>query len=395
MSRFRRELFMDFSLNNEQAMLEDMIRKFSDLEVGPIAEQIDKEDKIPDEIWKKLGELGVMGINVPIEYGGGGMDVLSSVIVMEELSRNSPAVALSWLAHAILCVNNIYEHANEEQKKKWLPKLCSGEWMGCMALTEPNSGSDAVGITTTAKPDENGFVLNGAKTFITNAPVADVALVYAKTKPERGSRGITAFIVDAKSTGFTITRKLEKMGHRGSTTGEISIEDLKVPKENILGEENHGIAVMMKGLDVERTVIAAGPVGIGQQGLDLSIKYSVERTQFGQKIANFQMIQAKLADMYTQVESSRLLVYKAAVLAQESSRGGKGTEIHKLAAAAVLYAAEMAEKVALDAIQIHGGYGYMLEYAANRLLRDAKLYTIGAGTSEVRRLVIARELLGV
>jgi isovaleryl-CoA dehydrogenase len=385
---------MDFSLTGEHLMLEDMIGKFSDLELGPIAEHIDKEDKIPDEIWKKLGELGVMGINVPVEYGGGGMDVLSSVIVMEELSRNSPAVALSWLAHSILCVNNIYEHATEDQKKKWLPKLCSGEWMGCMALTEPNSGSDAVGITTNAKRDGDGFVINGSKTFITNAPVADVALVYTKTKPERGSRGITPFIVDAKSDGFTVTRKLEKMGHRGSTTGEISLEDLKVPEENILGEENHGISVMMKGLDVERTVIAAGPVGIGQQGLDLSIKYSVERTQFGRKIANFQMIQAKLADMYTQIESSRLLVYKAAVLAQESSRGGKGTEIHKVAAAAVLYAAEMAEKVALDAIQIHGGYGYMLEYAANRLLRDAKLYTIGAGTSEVRRLVIARELLG-
>jgi len=385
---------MDFTLGEEHQMLKDMIARFSDHELGPLAERIDKEDEIPREIWGKLGELGVMGVNVPIEYGGGGMDVLSAVIVMEELSRQSPAVSLSWLAHSILCVNNIFEHGTEEQRKKWIPKLCSGEWIGCMCLTEPGAGSDAVGIQTAAKKDGGEYVINGAKTFITNAPIADVALVYTKTKRERGARGISAFVVDVKSPGFVITRKLEKMGHRGSPTGEIAFEDMRVPAENLIGKENHGVSVMMKGLDVERTVIAAGPVGLAQQGLDLSISHALEREQFGHKIADFQMIQAKLADMYTQIESARLMVYKAACLAQTSDRGGKGTEIHKVAAAALLYAAEMAERVALDAIQIHGGYGYMLEYAVNRLLRDAKLYTIGAGTSEVRRMVVARELLG-
>ena len=386
---------MDFTLSAEHRMLKEMMARFSDQEVGPIAEEIDHKDHIPEEIWKKLGELGVMGANVPPEFGGAGMDVLSSVIIMEELSRTSPAVALSWLAHSILCVNNICEHATDEQRQKWLPKLCSGEWIGCMALTEPGAGSDAVGITTTSRQDGDSWLLNGAKTFITNAPIADVALVYTKSKKERGSRGITAFIVDTKTPGFTISKKIEKMGHRGSPTGEITFEDCRVPAANLLGEENHGISIMMKGLDVERTVIAGGPVGIAQQGLDLSIKYAKEREQFGRALATFQMIQAKIADMYTETEAARLMVYKAAVLAQESKRGGKGTEIHKLAAAAVLYAAEMAERVALDAIQIHGGYGYTLEYAANRLLRDAKLYTIGAGTSEVRRLVVARELLGM
>ncbi|MFO8056294.1 MAG: acyl-CoA dehydrogenase family protein [bacterium] len=385
---------MDFTLSEEHRMLKDMVGKFSDQELGTIAEKIDEDDHVPENIWKQLGELGVMGANIPMEYGGGGMDVLSSVIIMEELSRQCAAVALSWLAHAILCVNNLYEHGNEDQKKKWLPDLCSGEKIGCMALTEPNSGSDAVGIRTTARKDGDHYVLNGTKTFITNAPIADVALVYTKTTPERGARGISAFIVDTNTEGFNVARKLRKMGHRGSPTGEISIEDCRVPAENMLGQENKGISVMMKGLDVERTVIAAGPVGLAQQGLDLSTRYAIEREQFGQQIADFQMIQAKLADMYVQVESARLLTYKAAILAQTSERGGKGTEIHKLAAAAVLYAAEMAEQVSLEAIQVHGGYGYTLEYAVNRLLRDAKLYTIGAGTSEIRRLVVARELLG-
>ncbi len=385
---------MDFSFSEEHRMLHEMMARFSDKELGPLAEEIDRQDKIPESVWAKMGELGIMGANVPEEYGGGGMDVLSSVIIMEELSRQSPSVSLSWLAHAILCVNAIQAHGKEEQKRKWLPKLCSGEWIGCMCLTEPGSGSDAVGIRTTARRDGDHYALNGAKTFITNAPIADVALVHAKTRPERGARGVTTFIVDAKSEGFTISRKLEKMGHRGSPTGEIALEDCRVPAENILGEENQGISVMMHGLDVERTVIAAGPVGLAQQGLDLSVRYALEREQFGRKIANFQMIQAKLADMYVKVETSRLMVHKAAVLAQSSARGGKGTQIHKVAAAAVLYAAEAAEQVALDAIQIHGGYGYMLEYGVNRLLRDAKLYTIGAGTSEIRRLVVARELLG-
>ena len=250
-------------------------------------------------------------------------------------------------------------------------------------------------MTTTATRVEGGYVLRGQKSWISSAGPAELYVVFATVAPGTRSRGITAFIVDTKTPGFTISKKIEKMGHRGSPTGEITFEDCRVPAENLLGEENHGISIMMKGLDVERTVIAGGPVGIAQQGLDLSVRYAKEREQFGRSLANYQMIQAKLADMYTQTEAARLMVYKAAALAQESKRGGKGTEIHKLAAAAVLYAAEMAERVSLDAIQIHGGYGYTLEYAANRLLRDAKLYTIGAGTSEIRRLVVARELLGM
>ncbi len=386
---------MDFTLSDEHRMLKEMIGKFSENELGPIAGKIDQEDSIPDEIWAKLGELGVMGINIPETYGGSGMDVLSSVITMEELSRHSPAVSLSWLAHAILCLNNIAEPGTEEQKMKWLPRLCSGEWIGCMALTEPGAGSDAVGITTTARRDGDHYILNGTKTFITNSPIAQVALVYTKTKVERGARGITVFIVDTSTPGFTVSKKIEKMGHRGSPTGEISLEDCRVPDENILGGESLGISVMMRGLDVERTVIAAGPVGLAERALELSVQYSLDREQFGRRIAHFQMIQAKLADMYTQVEAARLLTYKAAFLAQNSPHGGKGTEIHKVAAAAVLYAAEIAERVSLDAIQIHGGYGYTLDFPVNRLLRDAKLYTIGAGTSEIRRMVVARELLGI
>lgn len=386
---------MDFTLSDEHRLLKEMIGRFSDNELGPIAEAVDREDKIPDGMWAKLGDLGIMGINVAPEYGGSGMDVLSSVIVMEEMSRHCPAVSLSWLAHAILCVKNIAEQGSQEQKRKWLPKLCSGEWIGCMALTEPGAGSDAVGITTTARLDGDHYLINGTKTFITNSPIARVALVYTKTKTERGARGITAFIIDTSTPGFTVSKKIEKMGHRGSPTGEISLEDCRVPAENVLGEESQGISVMMRGLDVERTVIAAGPVGLADRALELSIQYSLEREQFGRRIAHFQMIQAKLADMYTQVEAARLLTYKAAFLAQNSPRGGKGTEIHKVAAAALLYGAEMAERVSLDAIQIHGGYGYTLEYPVNRLLRDAKLYTIGAGTSEIRRLVVARELLGM
>lgn len=386
---------MDFTLSDEHRLLKEMIGRFSDNELGPIAEAVDREDKIPDGMWAKLGDLGIMGINVAPEYGGSGMDVLSSVIVMEEMSRHCPAVSLSWLAHAILCVKNIAEQGTQEQKRKWLPKLCSGEWIGCMALTEPGAGSDAVGITTTARLDGDHYLINGTKTFITNSPIARVALVYTKTKTERGARGITAFIIDTSTPGFTVSKKIEKMGHRGSPTGEISLEDCRVPAENVLGEESQGISVMMRGLDVERTVIAAGPVGLADRALELSIQYSLEREQFGRRIAHFQLIQAKLADMYTQVEAARLLTYKAAFLAQNSPRGGKGTEIHKVAAAALLYGAEMAERVSLDAIQIHGGYGYTLEYPVNRLLRDAKLYTIGAGTSEIRRLVVARELLGM
>ncbi|MBC7104550.1 MAG: acyl-CoA dehydrogenase family protein, partial [Firmicutes bacterium] len=374
-------------------MLADTVYKFMLREVAPITERIDREDYFPLDVWKKIGALGLMGLTVPEEYGGGGQDLLATVLVMEQMSRICPAVALSYGAHAVLCTDTLYHNANEEQRRRYLPGLCSGEKIGCLALTEPNAGSDAVSIQTTARREGDHYLLNGTKMFITNAPVGHVFVVYAKTDKAAGARGISAFIVERDFPGLSVPRKLEKMGHRGSPTGEVVFEDCRVPAANLLGQENRGVAVMMSGLDRERAAVAAIPVGLAQGTLDLALKYAKERVQFGQPIASFQLIQAKLADMYTQIEAARLLTYKAAILADRSERGGKGTEIHKVAAAAILFAGEMATRVALEALQIHGGYGYMLEYPVNRYVRDAKLLEIGAGTSEIRRLVIARELL--
>ncbi len=385
---------MIFELTESQRILKDTLSRFCQDKLAPVAEEIDRKDEFPDWLWSSLAELGLLGLTIPEEYGGAGADILSAVIVMEELSKVSPAVALSWMAHTILCAHNLYVHSNPSQREKYLPDLCAGKKIGAMALTEPEAGSDAVGIRTTAIKKGDVYILNGTKTFITNAPIADIFLLYAKTDKEKGAKGITAFIVERTFPGFSAGKKLEKMGHRGSPTGELVMEDCQVPKENVVFGENKGIAVMMDGLDIERTVIAGGALGVAQAALDYSIQYARERKQFGEPIGKFQFIQDKIARMYAQLESSRLLVYKSAVVADRSERGGKGTELHRLSASAAYWASEVAVQASLEAIQIFGGYGYTLEYPVNRLLRDAKLYTIGAGTNEIRKMIIARELLG-
>jgi isovaleryl-CoA dehydrogenase len=386
---------MDFNLNEQHIMLKESIRSFAAKELWPIAEEVDAEDRWPDGMWKKLSDLGIMGITVDEEYGGAGADLLSAVIVVEELAKASPAIALSWAAHANLCCHNLNHNGSTAQKKKYLPPLCSGEHIGALGLTEPNAGSDAVSIQTVAVKKGDHYVVNGTKMFITNGTVANTILLYAKTDKGKGAKGITAFILDTRFPGFSVSKKLKKYGHRGSQTCELILEDCIIPAENILGEENKGIHVMMSGLDVERALVAGECVGIAEACLELSLKYAKERVQFGKAIAAFQLIQAKLADMYTQLEAGRMLCYRAAMLADQASKGGKGTEIHKLAAASILFNAEMANRIADQAVQVHGGYGYMLEYPVQRFLRDAKLLEIGAGTSEMRRLIIARELLGL
>jgi isovaleryl-CoA dehydrogenase len=385
---------MDFNFSDQHIMLRESVRHFAAKEIWPIAEEIDAEDHWPDGMWEKLANLGVMGITVDEAYGGAGADLLSAVIVLEELSKASPAVALSWGAHANLCCNNLNHNANASQKQKYLPPLCMGTHIGALGLTEPNAGSDAVNIQTVAVRKGDHYVVNGTKMFITNGSIANTIVLYTKTDKAKGARGITAFILDTSSPGFSVSKKLKKYGHRGSPTAELILEDCLIPAENVLGEENRGINVLMSGLDVERAFYAGEAVGIGEACLELALKYAKERVQFGKPIAAFQLIQAKLADMYTQLEAGKTLCYKAAILADQAARGGKGTEIHKLSAASILFNAEMATRIADQAVQIHGGYGYMLEYPVQRFLRDAKLIEIGAGTSEIRRLIIAREMLG-
>lgn len=385
---------MDFILSDEHRMLQESIQNFAQKEIWPIAEEIDEKDEWPHGMWQKLGDLGIMGITADVEYGGAGADLLSAVLVLEELSKASPSVALSWGAHANLCVNNLNHNANEDQKKKYLPPLCSGEKIGALGLTEPNAGSDAVNIQTVAVKDGDHYVVNGTKMFITNGSVANTIVLYTKTDKEKKARGITAFILDTAFPGFSVSKKLKKYGHRGSPTAELIFEDCIIPADNVLIGENHGIHVMMSGLDVERAFYAGESLGIAEACLELSIIYAKERVQFGKPIGAFQLIQAKLADMYTQIEAGRMLCYRAAVMADKVERGGKGADIHKLSAASILFNAEMAARIADQAVQIHGGYGYMLEYPVQRFLRDAKLIEIGAGTSEVRRLIIGRELMG-
>lgn len=384
---------MDFNLNEEQRMLVDSVANFVAKELQPIAEEIDRLDKWPEGMWQKLTDLGIMGISVDPEYGGAGCDVLTAALVGEELAKACPGIAMSWGTHANLCCNNLNHNANDEQKKKYLVPLALGEQIGALGLTEPNAGSDAVSIQTSARKEGDHYVVNGTKTFITNGPVADTVILYTKTDKDAGARGITAFILDTKFPGFSVSKKIDKVGHRGSETGELIMEDCLIPAENILGEENGGVAVMMGGLDVERSFMAFLCLGIAETAFAEALKYSKERVQFGRPIASFQLIQAKLADMYTQIESTRLLCYKAAILADQAKSGGKGTEVHKIAAASILQAGEMACRVTEEAVQIHGGYGFCLEYPVQRHWRDAKLGTIGAGTSEMRRLIIARELL--
>ncbi|NLI83425.1 MAG: isovaleryl-CoA dehydrogenase [Deltaproteobacteria bacterium] len=383
---------MDFQLTDEQRMIQESVRKWAVNELGPLQEKIDEEDWFPPDFFKKCAEIGILGITMDEKYGGLGGDVLMQTLAIEEMSRVCPALAMTYAAHSNLCANNIHKNANEALKEKYLPPLIAGEKIGALALTEPNAGSDAMSLRTRAMKMGDKYILNGSKMFITNGPVADTLLVYAKTDPDRGAKGISAFIVEKDFPGFSVSRKLKKCGMRGSPTAELTFEDCEVPAENLVGEPNQGVHVMTSGLDIERIVLAGGSVGMAQQALDYSIRYSVEREQFGQPIAGFQMIQQKLADMYARTEAARLLVYRAAVVAQDAPRGGKGTELTKMAAAAILFAAETATWVCDQGIQIHGGYGYCLEFPVQKLWRDAKLYEIGAGTSEIRRMIIAREL---
>ncbi|WP_448384349.1 acyl-CoA dehydrogenase family protein [Desulfosoma sp.] len=384
---------MDFQLSDEQRMIKETVYKWSVNELGPIQEKVDEEDWFPPDFFQKCAEIGILGITIDEKYGGLGGDVLMQTLAVEEMSRICPGLAMTYAAHSNLCMNNIHKNANEKLKEKYLPPMVRGEKIGALGLTEPNAGSDAMSLRTRAERKGDKYILNGTKMFITNGPIADVMLVYAKTAPERGAKGISAFIVEKDFPGFSVSRKLKKCGMRGSPTGELVFEDCEVPAENLVGEENMGVHVMTSGLDIERIVLAGGSIGMAQQALDYSVKYAAEREQFGQPIGKFQMIQQKLADMYARTEAARLLVYRAAEAAQKAPRGGKGTELTKQAAAAVLFASETATWVCNEAIQIHGGYGYCLEFPVQKLWRDAKLYEIGGGTNEIRRIVIARELL--
>ncbi len=384
---------MDFILNKQQQMIQDTVRRFARREVAPIAEKIDREDQIPRACWDTLADLGLLGLGISEEYGGVGGDAVSLVVALEQIAQICPALALSYGAHTNLCAQNIYRNAGESLKKKYLPGLCSGETRGCMGLTEPNCGSDAVGLQTTARRDAGDYVLNGSKMFITNGPHADVALVYAKTDPEKHSRGITAFVVERGVPGFSVSKKIEKFGNRGSQTGELVFDDCRVPASNVVGDVNGGIAVLMSGLDIERAVVAGIPLGIGGAALELALDYAKQRYQFGKPISEFQLIKAKLANMYTEIEAARGLIYRAASVVEQTPRGSKDSNARKLAAAAILFAGEMATRAVNESVQIHGGYGLTYEYPINRFYRDSKLYEIGAGTSEIRRLLIADELI--
>ncbi len=379
---------MDLSLSGEEEDLRQAARKFARKEVLPIADRMDREDYFPRELFRHLGAQGFLGITVPEEYGGLGLSYVGQALVLEEIARVSPALALSVGAHSNLFADNVARNASEAQRETFLPPVVSGEAIGALALTEPDAGSDAVAIRTRAERHGADYLLNGTKQFITNGPVADELLVYAKTAPTSGARGISAFLVRSKSPGFSVTRSLDKMGMRGSPTGELAFQDVRVPADQLVGSENGGVRIMMSGLNVERAVLAAIPVGILAECLERSTAYAREREQFGRKIGHFQLIQEKLANMYADLEASRLLLYAALQRVTDDPRSLRA------AAAALTFASEASTRAALEAVQIHGGYGYMRDLPLERLARDAKLLEIGAGTSEIRRLIVARELLG-
>ncbi|KZN38119.1 isovaleryl-CoA dehydrogenase [Pseudoalteromonas luteoviolacea] len=377
---------LNFGLGETADMIRDHVNNFATSEIAPLAEKTDQENTFPNELWPKFGEMGLLGITVPEEFGGANMGYLEHVIAMEEISRASASIGLSYGAHSNLCVNQINRNGNQAQKEKYLPKLISGEHIGALAMSEPNSGSDVVSMKLKAEKKGDKYVLNGNKMWITNGPDADVFVIYAKTELDAGPRGITAFIVERNYPGFSTAQKLDKLGMRGSNTCELVFEDCEVPEENILGTLNEGVKVLMSGLDYERVVLAGGPLGIMQACMDVVVPYIHERQQFNQSIGEFQLVQGKIADMYTQMNAARSYVYTVAKACD------RGETTRKDAAGAILYAAELATKLALDAIQLLGGNGYINEYSTGRLLRDAKLYEIGAGTSEIRRMLIGREL---
>jgi isovaleryl-CoA dehydrogenase len=376
----------DFGLGETADMLRETVRSFSAAEIAPRADEIDRSNTFPRDLWPRLGDLGLHGITVEEEWGGSGLGYLEHCIAVEEISRASASVGLSYGAHSNLCVNQIRRNGTDEQKRKYLPKLISGEHVGALAISEPGAGSDVVSMRTRADKKGDRFVLNGNKMWITNGPIAETLIVYAKTDPEAGSRGITAFLVEKGMKGFSTAQKLDKLGMRGSDTCELVFEDCEVPVGNVLGAVGKGVNVLMSGLDYERAVLAAGPLGIMQAALDIVMPYVHERRQFGQPIGEFQLVQGKIADMYTSMNACRAYVYAVAKACD------RGQTTREDAAGAILYAAEAATKVALDAIQLLGGNGYINEYPTGRLLRDAKLYEIGAGTSEIRRMLIGREL---
>ncbi len=377
---------LDHSLGETIDLIRDTVRQFSSQEIAPRAEEIDQSDEFPRDLWPRLGDLGLLGITVSEEYGGAGLSYLAHAVSMEEISRGSPSVGLSYGAHSNLCVNQIYRNGTDAQKRQYLPKLISGEHVGALAMSEPEAGSDVVSMSLRAEKKGDRYVLNGSKMWITNGPEADTLVIYGKTDPEAGSRGITAFLVEKSYAGFQASTKLDKLGMRGSSTSELVFQDCEVPEENVLGEVGHGVRVLMSGLDFERLVLAGGPLGIMQSCLDIVLPYVHQREQFGQPIGEFQLIQAKLADMYTSLSASQSYVYAVARAAD------RGESNRKDAAGCLLFAGEHATQSALQAVQTLGGNGYVNEFATGRLLRDAKLYEIGAGTSEIRRMLIGREL---
>jgi isovaleryl-CoA dehydrogenase len=380
---------MEPTLSSEEQDLREATRKFVRREVVPVAAGMDRDDRFPRELFRRMGEHGFLAPTVPTEYGGLGLTYRAQALILEEIARASPALALSVGAHSNLFADNLARNGNDAQRARFLPKIASGEEIGALALTEPNAGSDALSLETRATRHGETYRISGTKQFITNGPVADLVLVYAKTDPTRKARGISAFVIGTKSPGFSVAKSLDKMGMRGSPTGELAFQDVHVPADQRLGEENDGVRIMMGGLNAERAVLAAIPVGIMAECLERSLSYAREREQFGRKIGEFQLVQAKLADMYTELSASRLLVFAAL---EELARNPKSL---RASAAVLTYTSEASTRVALEAVQIHGGYGYMRDLPFERLARDAKLLEIGAGTSEIRRLIVARELLGL